>query len=66
MAKIRNRHPTQRERQAFDPTRHARCHSKRAFESRRIALVRAGEGDRELFTYRCPLCGWWHLTRQRQ
>lgn len=61
----RRAHPTQRERTAFDVTHHVRCHSKRAYESHRIAMVRATERGRELYAYRCRDCGWWHLTKRR-
>lgn len=44
-----------------------RCSSKQAHESQRIAMIRGAEAERrgvKLYTYKCPVCKKWHLTKQ--
>ncbi len=57
----------EKQRRDFDPELHARCVSKRGYESERIARKRAEQRKftRPLYPYRCRHCGLWHLTKKR-
>jgi hypothetical protein len=47
-----------------------RCQMRRRYETRKRALHAASVGGKkrriELFTYKCPLCRFWHLTHHEQ
>ncbi|MCG3134212.1 MAG: hypothetical protein HMLKMBBP_01504 [Planctomycetes bacterium] len=55
----------EKQRREFDPERQARCLSKVRYESARIARKRAEARGLPLYHYRCPHCGFWHLTKKR-
>lgn len=47
-----------------------KCFNKKSFRSERIARQRADDRQAEvgipLYTYHCPICKDWHITKQRQ
>ena len=55
----------EKQRREFNPEKQARCYSKARYESARIAVKRAAARGVPLFHYRCPDCGFWHLTKKR-